>query len=113
VFAVVFPVSAFVAAGFEHSVANMYFIPLGILLRDHVAATSIADLDTLTWAGFVRNMVPVTLGNIVGGSVMVGLVFAIVYRRDVMSGALSAGERDGDEHHPHDASPSAHPHMGG
>ncbi|MGE0538723.1 MAG: formate/nitrite transporter family protein [Dehalococcoidia bacterium] len=113
VLAVVFPISAFVAAGLEHSVANMYFIPLGILLRDQVAVTSVGDLDALTWAGFVRNMVTVTLGNIVGGSVMVGLVFAIVYRRDVMSGALSAGERDGDEHHPRDASPSAPPPMGG
>jgi formate/nitrite transporter len=91
VLAVVFPISAFVAAGFEHSVANMYIIPLGILLRDRLATAPAANLDTLTWAGFVQNLVPVTLGNIVGGSVMVGLVFAIVYRRDVV--ALS-GEAD-------------------
>jgi formate transporter len=88
VLAVVFPISAFVAAGFEHSVANMYFIPLGILLRDQIGSVEIANLDTLTWAGFARNLVPVTLGNLAGGSVMVGLVFAIVYRRDVvMAGA--------------------------
>jgi formate/nitrite transporter len=83
VFAVVFPISAFVAAGFEHSVANMYFIPLGLLLRDHVDTAAIANLDSLTWAGFLENLVPVTLGNIVGGSVLVGLVFAVVYRRDI------------------------------
>jgi formate/nitrite transporter len=85
VLAVLFPISAFVAAGFEHSVANMYVIPLGILLRDQLAMAPAANLDTLTWAGFVHNLVPVTLGNIVGGSVMVGLVFAIVYRRDVLA----------------------------
>jgi len=84
VLAVLFPISAFVAAGFEHSVANMYFIPLGIILRDHIATAEVANLDTLTWAGFMHNLVPVTLGNVVGGSVMVGLVFAVVYRRDVM-----------------------------
>jgi formate/nitrite transporter len=83
VFAVIFPISAFVAAGLEHSVANMYFIPLGLLLRDHVDTATIANLDGLTWAGFLRNLAPVTLGNIVGGSVMVGLVFAIIYRRDI------------------------------
>jgi formate/nitrite transporter len=91
VLAVIFPISAFVAAGFEHSVANMYFIPLGILLRDHVATASIANLDTLTWSGFIRNLAPVTLGNIAGGSVMVGLVFAAVYRRDILASA--GGER--------------------
>lgn len=96
VLAVVFPISAFVAAGFEHSVANMYFIPLGILLRDHVATASIANLDTLTWSGLVRNLAPVTLGNVVGGSVMVGLVFAVVYRRDVLS-ANAGGKTDGAE----------------
>lgn len=75
IFAIVFPISAFVAAGFEHSVANMYFIPLGILLRD-----SSPDLGILTWAGFVSNLVPVTLGNIFGGGVMVALVYYFVYR---------------------------------
>jgi formate/nitrite transporter len=76
--AIVFPISAFVAAGFEHSVANMYFIPLGILLKDRVA---VAGSDILSWSGFGSNLVPVTLGNIVGGSVMVALVYYLVYRR--------------------------------
>jgi len=77
IFAILFPISAFIAAGFEHSVANMYFIPLGILLRDHFP---IAGLDPLTWMGLVANLVPVTLGNIVGGGIMVALVYFIVYR---------------------------------
>jgi formate/nitrite transporter len=80
VLAVVFPVSAFVAAGFEHSVANMYFISLGIFLRDTVSAG--VDVSALDWGGFVTNLVPVTLGNIVGGSVMVALVYHTIYHRE-------------------------------
>jgi formate/nitrite transporter len=79
VVAIVFPISAFVAAGFEHSVANMYFIPLGILLRGRVDTSGIAQLDTLTWLGLVRNLVPVTAGNLLGGGVMVALVYYMVY----------------------------------
>jgi formate transporter len=78
--AVVLPISAFVAAGFEHSVANMYFIPLAILLRDAVDTTLVPGVDTLNWHGYVRNLVPVTLGNIVGGSGMVAFVYYVIYR---------------------------------
>ncbi len=76
--AIVFPISAFVAAGFEHSVANMYLIPLAMLLQtfEHVATTA----NTITWVGFFHNLVPVILGNIVGGSVLVGLVYHVIYR---------------------------------
>jgi formate/nitrite transporter len=77
VLAIVFPISAFVAAGFEHSVANMYLIPAGILMQDGVSHAAPA----LDWGGFAANLVPVTLGNIVGGSVMVALVYFIIYRR--------------------------------
>ena len=77
--AVVFPISAFVAAGFEHSVANMYFIPLAMLLQtfENVGAST----NTVTWVGFFSNLVPVILGNIIGGSVLVGLVYHVIYRR--------------------------------
>jgi formate/nitrite transporter len=77
VFAVIFPISAFVAAGFEHSIANMYFIPLGILLKDRVP---VSGAENLSWSGLWSNLVPVTLGNIVGGGVMVALVYYFVYR---------------------------------
>jgi formate transporter len=77
IFAIVFPISAFVAAGFEHSVANMYFIPLGILLRE---TSHVANAEMLTWAGLIANLVPVTLGNIFGGGVMVALVYYFIYR---------------------------------
>lgn len=77
--AIVFPISAFVAAGFEHSVANMYFIPLAMLVQgpDPIAAATSAA----AWAALGRNLLPVILGNIVGGSVLVGLVYHVIYRR--------------------------------
>jgi len=78
--AIVFPISAFVAAGFEHSIANMYFIPLGVLLKDKLALTG---AENLSWLALWSNLVPVTLGNIVGGGVMVALVYRLVYRRGV------------------------------
>lgn len=76
--AIVFPISAFVAAGFEHSIANMYFIPLAMLLQ---AFDGSGSANLVTWAGFFRNLVPVIMGNIIGGSVLVGLVYHIIYRR--------------------------------
>ena len=88
ILSIVFPISAFVACGFEHSVANMYFIPVGLLIRNFAAADfwnlihdSPASYGAVTWAGFARNLAPVTLGNIFGGSVMVGLVYWFVYLR--------------------------------
>ena len=78
VVAVVFPISAFVAAGFEHSVANMYFIPLAMLLETFGDAAPGAH--AVTWLGFFGNLVPVILGNIIGGSVLVGLVYYVIYR---------------------------------
>lgn len=80
VLAIVFPVSAFVAAGFEHSIANMYIIPLAMMLRDSVAVP-ISGAELIDWAGFARNLVPVILGNLVGGSVLVALVYHVIYRR--------------------------------
>lgn len=71
ILAILFPITAFVALGFEHSVANMYFIPLGILRAP----------ETVTVAGFLRNLVPVTLGNIVGGGVFVALSYYVIYLR--------------------------------
>ncbi len=72
--AILLPISAFVAAGFEHSIANMYFLPLGLLLQ---AAAG----QPVEWAGLWRNLVPVIAGNIVGGSVLVALVYYLVYVR--------------------------------
>ncbi len=85
VFAIVFPISAFVAAGFEHSVANMYFLSIGVLLKDHAEARgelSGAQLASLDAWGVLKNLVASTLGNIVGGALLVGLVYWFVYLRD-------------------------------
>jgi formate transporter len=82
------PVAAFVAAGFEHSIANMYVIPFGLLIRDWApddfwaaAGQSPAGYADLTWAGLAANLVPVTIGNMVGGGVLVGAVYWFVYLR--------------------------------
>jgi formate transporter len=77
--AIVFPISAFVAAGFEHSIANMFFIPLAMLLQEFGQFDP--QLAPITWLGFLSNMVPVVMGNVLGGSVLVGLVYYIVYLR--------------------------------
>ncbi len=91
--AVYFPITAFVALGFEHSVANMYFIPFGIMVKafGNVVGTvnlSSVAMDHLTMAGLVNNLVPVTIGNIVGGSLMVGLFYYIIYRRGARQEAV-------------------------
>jgi formate/nitrite transporter len=77
--AIVLPISAFVAAGFEHCVANMYFIPLGIFLCGQADTAAIAGSASLDWSGYVHNLVPVIAGNIVGGSGLVALVYYLVF----------------------------------
>lgn len=77
--AIIFPVSAFVAAGFEHSIANIYLIAMAMLVQAFDSGA--APGHAITWHGFMSNMVPVLLGNIVGGSVLVGLVFHVIYHR--------------------------------
>ena len=79
--AIVFPISAFVAAGFEHSIANMYFIPLAMLIKAFGDTGGASVADSVTLLGFIGNLIPVILGNLVGGSVLVGLVYHIVYLR--------------------------------
>lgn len=77
--AIIFPISAFVAAGFEHSIANLYIFPLAMIIDTaHGAAT-------LTWSGVFRNLIPVILGNVVGGGLLVGLVYHVIYRRGAKS----------------------------
>ncbi len=78
--AILFPISAFVAAGFEHSIANMYFFPLAILLKWHGLALPPGG-DAITVTGMLGNLVPVIAGNIVGGSVLVALVYWVIYLR--------------------------------
>jgi len=86
IISILFPITAFVASGFEHSIANMYFIPMGILLQGQpavleAAKVSASNITNLTWMGFVNNMVPVTIGNIIGGAILIGAVYWLAYLR--------------------------------
>ena len=85
ILAVVWPITAFVALGFEHSIANMYFIPLGILLRHQPAIGTGGELQRLDFSGLLGNLIPVTLGNIVGGTLLVAGVYWFIYLRSVDS----------------------------
>ena len=85
--AIVFPISAFVAAGFEHSIANMYFIPLAMMLKAAGAALP-AGGEAISVTGLFRNLAPVIVGNIVGGSVVVALVYHVIYCRDTGRAAM-------------------------
>jgi formate transporter len=88
ILAILFPITAFVACGFEHSVANMYFIPIGLFIQGwapgpfwtltHQAAGA---YEHLSWLNFLRNLLPVTLGNIIGGSVFVGVIYWVIHLR--------------------------------
>ena len=77
--AIVPPVTAFVAAGFEHSIANMYLMPLAMLVQQ--ASPLAAGSPQVTWLGMLGNLGPVIAGNLVGGSVLVGLAYHVIYRR--------------------------------
>jgi len=86
--AIVFPITAFVAAGFEHSIANMYFIPYALFVKmfdaDFISKVGdkVPNLDKLTWQAFwINNLLPVTIGNIIGGAVLVAAVYWAIFLR--------------------------------
>jgi formate/nitrite transporter len=88
ILAIILPITAFVAAGFEHSVANMYFIPIGLFIKAwgnasffQMIGKTASDFSSLTWGNFLGNLIPVTIGNIIGGAVLVGAVYWLVYLR--------------------------------
>ncbi len=104
ILAIVPPITAFVAAGYEHSIANMYFIPIGLLIKAGAPAAfwaaigqTAGDYAQLTWANFfIRNLLPVTIGNIIGGAGLVGAVYWFVYLRPRVaqpSASVSDGRR--------------------
>ncbi len=86
VLAIVPPIAAFVAAGFEHSIANMYFLPYALLVKERTdipeTAAGVPDLSGLTWReAILGNLVPVTIGNVIGGGLLVGVVYWFAYLR--------------------------------
>lgn len=90
IMAIIFPITAFVAAGFEHSVANMYFIPYALFIKAFdpaFAAAHPVDLTPLTWGSFfLKNLLPVTLGNIIGGAGLVAAVYWAIYLSKAKTG---------------------------
>lgn len=89
ILAIIFPISAFVAAGFEHSIANMYFIPIGLAIKqwaepkfwESIGKTA-ADFSSITWGSFfINNLLPVTIGNIIGGAIFVAAVYWLIFLR--------------------------------
>lgn len=80
-----FPIMIFVIAGFEHSVANMFYISAGLFANDDMVAAAAeagTDMANLTWGNFfIKNLLPVTIGNIIGGAVLVGVVYWYIYIR--------------------------------
>jgi formate/nitrite transporter len=97
ILAIIPPITAFVAAGFEHSIANMYFIPIGLFIKAGAPESfwtlikkAPADFANLTWDKFlINNLLPVTIGNIIGGAVMVGAVYWFIYLRHQRAAAGS------------------------
>jgi formate/nitrite transporter len=88
IFAIFFPIMAFVAIGFEHSIANMYFIPTGILMLNGAGMIDVSGVDPniISWINFLwKNLLPVTIGNIIGGVVFVGMSYWGAYLRPVKS----------------------------
>src|SRR3972149_607299 len=90
IISLVFPVGGFIASGFEHCVANMYFIPMGVVLKKNPEVVAAAEkmagktinLSQLTWKGVVINhQIPVILGNVVGGVILGGIMFWFIYLR--------------------------------
>ena len=83
-----FPVAVFVLSGFEHSIANMYYIPAGILAKNIPDLAAKTGLDVAALASInipnmlVKNLIPVTLGNIIGGAILVGLLYFLAYRKE-------------------------------
>ena len=100
ILSILFPISAFVAAGFEHSIANMYFIPVALFIKNGAPAEfwnnigkTAADFSNVTWGNFfVANLLPVTIGNIIGGALMVGLVYWFIYLRPSWTGRKDTTE---------------------
>ncbi len=89
ILSIIFPITAFVAAGFEHSVANMYFIPYALLVKgfdpEYISRVGekVSNLEALTWqAFFINNLIPVTIGNIIGGAILVAAIYWVVFLRN-------------------------------
>jgi formate transporter len=97
ILAIILPITAFVAAGFEHSVANMYFIPMGLIIKAgdpafyaQAVLKNGKDFANLNLSNmFVNNLIPVTIGNLIGGAILVGVVYWFIYLRHNRASGVS------------------------
>lgn len=80
ILSVIFPVTFFVLCGFEHSIADMYYLPAGMLLKTLVKSEEFSDITITLYDFFIKNLLPVTTGNIIGGA-LVGSVYRVVYTK--------------------------------
>ncbi|MEZ4670107.1 MAG: formate/nitrite transporter family protein [Anaerolineae bacterium] len=84
ILAITFPITAFVTLSFEHSIANMYFVPMGLFIKQFdpaFVAKMGVDVSSLTVTNFINTLIPVTIGNIIGGVFMVAAVYWFIYLR--------------------------------
>lgn len=87
---IIFPIAAFVAIGYEHSVANMYFVPMGIMIKklaplsfwNQISSNSSAYSNLEVSNFLINNLIPVTMGNIVGGVFFVGVIYWFIYKEE-------------------------------
>ena len=96
ILAIIFPITAFIAGGFEHCVANMYLIPMGMAIKAAGLGAADPNIAKLTMSGFIGNLIPSTIGNIIGGAIMVGGVYWVAYvlpHKDLPTGRLGASPR--------------------
>ncbi len=93
ILAVLFPITTFVACGFEHSVADMYFLPLGLMLR--ASGVVAPGVTSVTLGATVSHLIVVILGNIVGGGLLVGLMYHWAYRVKSAANAATTGQTSG------------------
>lgn len=92
ILAIFFPIWLFITSGFEHSVADMYYIAIGLFAKSNETYTKLAmedfhitadQLQNLTWTNyFTKSLIPVTLGNIIGGVIFVGCIYWLIYKKD-------------------------------
>lgn len=84
IFGIFFPIMTFVASGFEHIIANMFFIPMGLFLKNEPSIVGhVTNIDNLTWESMViNNFIPVTLGNLIGGAFFVGFIYWWIYLKN-------------------------------
>jgi formate/nitrite transporter len=94
--AIVFPISAFVAAGFEHSVANMYFFPVA-MLRQVISPMQISGAEAITLTAALVHTAVVLAGNILGGALLVALIYHLIYRRSAGPRAASTPPTEQDK----------------